>query len=190
LELKLSPLLIREIVGVVAFTVVIIGMFQLAAQAYEVSGGNGMEPGLANNQRIMVNKTAYWFHSLERGDVIAFHNPQSPNDNLIKRIIGLPRDTVKTDSSHVWVNNVLLKEPYINAPPNTPLNPVANTWHVPPDQYFVLGDNRPLSYDDSRYIGFIPKDYIVGKVAYVFWPVNSIHSIDPHSDVFSHIKNV
>jgi signal peptidase I len=164
-------------------------MILLALQTYQVSGGNGMEPGLVGHQNIMVIKNTYWFHNPERGDVIVFHNPQSPNDNLIKRIIGLPGDTVKTDSSHVWVNNVLLKEPYINAPPNTPLNPVANTWHVPSNQYFVLGDNRPLSFDDSRYIGFIPKDYIVGKVTFAYWPLNSIHFVDTHSDVFSNIKN-
>jgi len=187
--LKLSPRLVREIIEIVVFPAIIVFILILAFQAYQVSGGNGMEPGLVSNQHITVNKMAYWFHSPERGEVIVFHNPQSPNDNLIKRIIGLPGDTIRTDSTHVWVNNVQLKEPYINAPPNTTLNPIANTWHVPSGQYFVLGDNRPLSYDDSRYIGFIPRDYIVGEVVLVLFPVTNFHFIDTPSDVFSNIKN-
>ena len=132
----------------------------------------------------MVNKTAYLRHNPERGDVIVFHNPQRPSENLIKRIIGIPGDTIAIDSSHVWVNNVLLNEPYITKPVNT----VAGSWHLRPNEYFVLGDNRPLSYD-SRYIGPIPRDYIVAPVAIVTWPLTSIHIIDNHPEVFSHIKN-
>jgi signal peptidase I len=177
----------HEIVSVVALIFVLFLILRFGVQASLVSGIS-MEPGLVENEKIMVNKAFYLFHSPNRGDVIVLHNPQNTTEELIKRVIGLPRDTIKTDSSHVWVNNVLLNEPYINAPPNVPLNLVANTWHVPPDQYFVLGDNRPSS-EDSRSIGFIPKDYIVGKVGLVYWPLNKIHFIDSYKSVFANIKN-
>ena len=180
--------LIREIVETVALTVVIFVIIHFLIQSYHVSG-TSMEPGLVDNQYVMVNKSAYLFHSPARGDVIVFHNPQNTNEDLIKRIIGLPGDTIQTDSNNIWVNNVLINEKaYINAPPNTPLNPGSKTWHIPPNQYFVLGDNRPVSYD-SRYIGAIPKDYIVGNAVLVFWPLNNIHFIDGHSNVLSNIKN-
>jgi signal peptidase I len=149
-----------------------------------------MQPGLIDNQYVMVNKMAYWFRNPERGDVIVFHNPQNPNEDLIKRVIGLPGDTIQTDSNRVLVNNVPLDEKsYINAPTNAILNPGAKEWQVPPNQYFVLGDNRPVSFD-SRYIGPIPKDYIVGKAIMVFWPLTYVHFIDTHSSVFANIKNL
>src|SRR5439155_1223317 len=166
-------------------TIIVFILFRFAVQNYHVSGVS-MEPGLTDGQTVMVSKVTYLLHSPARGDVIVFHNPQNPNEDLVKRIIGLPGDTIRTDSSSVWVNNVLLNEKsYINAPANTALNPGANTWHVPPNQYFVLGDNRPVSFD-SRYLGFIPKDYIVGIAFFVVWHPGSINN---HSDVFSKVKN-
>ena len=180
--------LVREIVETVVLIVLVIVIIVGTIQTFHVSG-TAMEPGLVENENVMVGKWFYLFHSPARGDVIVLHNPQNTNEVLIKRIIGLPGDTIKTDSSHVWVNDVLLNEPYINAPPNVPLNLVANTWHVPPDQYFVLGDNRPASIEDSRSIGFIPKDYIVGQAGLVYWPLNKIHFIDNYSSVFAKIKN-
>ena len=140
-----------------------------------------MEPGLAADQRIWVNKFVYLFHSPARGDVIVFNNPQPPHEDLMKRVIGLPGDTITMDSTHIWVNNTLLNEPYITQPVNT----VANTWHIPANAYFVLSDNR-LNGEDSRAIGPILKDNIVGQAVLVLWPP---HFIDTHSDVLSHIKN-
>jgi signal peptidase I len=180
--------LVRDIVTTLGFIVVALILIRVTIQSYHVSGVS-MQPGLTDGQYVMVNKVYYLLHKLERGDVVVFHNPQNSNEDLIKRVIGLPGDTVTTDSTHLWVNNVLLDEKaYVNAPPNTPLNPTAKTWHIPPDQYFVIGDNRPVSFD-SRYLGPIPKDYIVGTAALVLWPPPHLHFINTHSDVFAKIKN-
>jgi signal peptidase I len=180
--------LAREIIETLVLTILIFIAIRFVIQSYHISGIS-MEPGLQNDQYVMVNKVAYLFNGPQRGDVIVLHNPRQTDQDLIKRVIGLPGDTVRTDSTHVWVNNVLLSEgAYINAPANVPLNPSASTWHVPAGQYFVLGDNRPES-EDSRYIGFIPKNYIVGKAILVFWPLNHIHFINTYSDLFSKIKN-
>lgn len=178
--------LIRAILETVVLVILVLGLIIIISQSYAVSDIS-MQPGLTSGQRVWVNKTAYWRANPQRGDVIVFHNPRSGNEDLVKRVIGIPGDTITTDSTHLWLNNVLLNEnTYVNAPPNAPLNPGAQTWHIPPDQYFVIGDNRPVSYSDSRYIGPIPKEYIVGKAWLVLWP---LHSIDTHSNVFASINN-
>jgi signal peptidase I len=175
--------LVREIVETLVLTTLIFFALRFVIQSYHVSGIS-MQPGLVDGQYVMVNKTAYLLHGPERGDVIVFHNPQKPGDDLIKRIIGLPGDIIRTDSSRIWVNNVLLNETYVSSPSN----PETSTWTVPQGQYFVLGDNRPIS-EDSRYIGSIPTDYIVCKAIIVFWPINQIRSIDTFTSTYLHIKH-
>jgi signal peptidase I len=144
--------------------------------------GTSMLPGLKNNQYVLVNKLAYLFHVPERGDVIVFHWPVDTNKDLIKRVIGVPGDVIVIDNKTVRVNGVLLNEPYISAP----ANPAGNTWVVPPNKYFVMGDNRQVS-DDSRDWGFVPKDYIIGKAVFVYWPLNSWHFINTYQPVYGKI---
>jgi signal peptidase I len=144
--------------------------------------GTSMLPGLKNNQYVLVNKLAYLFHVPERGDVIVFHWPVDTNKDLIKRVIGVPGDVIVIDNKTVRVNGVLLNEPYISAP----ANPAGNTWVVPPNHYFVMGDNRQVS-DDSRDWGFVPKSYIIGKAVFVYWPLNSWHFINTYQPVYGKI---
>jgi signal peptidase I len=144
--------------------------------------GTSMLPGLKNNQYVLVNKLAYLFHVPERGDVIVFHWPVDTNKDLIKRVIGVPGDVIVIDNKTVRVNGVLLNEPYISAP----ANPAGNTWVVPPNDYFVMGDNRQVS-DDSRDWGFVPKSYIIGKAVFVYWPLNSWHFINTYQPVYGKI---
>lgn len=144
--------------------------------------GTSMQPGLNNNQYVLVNKLAYLFHAPERGDVIVFHWPVDTNKDLIKRVIGLPGDVIVIDSTTDRVDGVLLNEPYIKAP----ANPAGNRWVVPPNDYFVMGDNRQVS-DDSRDWGFVPKSYIIGRAVFVYWPLNSWHFINTYSSVYGKI---
>src|SRR5262249_37464517 len=156
-----NPVIRATIAGTIALCVILAIGCLLGIQNYHVSGIS-MQPGLTDGESVIVSKITYLLRNPERGDVIVFHNPQNPNEDLVKRVIGTPGDTITTDSTHLWLNNVLLNEnAYVNAPPNTPLNPSANTWHIPPDEYFVLGDNRSVSFD-SRYLGPIDKKYIIG----------------------------
>jgi signal peptidase I len=175
--------LAREIVETIALTLLIFFVIRFAVQNYVVEGIS-MQTTLVNNELVLVNKMAYLFHTPERGDVIVFHWPVDTQKDLIKRVVGLPGDTVTTDSTSVWVDGVLLREPYVTMP----ANPIANTWHVPPNAYFVMGDNRQIS-DDSRYWGFVPKDYIVGKAVLVYWPTSSWQLINTYPQVFSSIKS-
>jgi len=172
---------VPEIIETLALTLVIFVVIHFTVQNYMVDGPS-MQPGLTNNQYVLVNKLAYLFHAPERGDVIVFHWPIDTNKDLIKRVIGVPGDVIVIDSKTVRVNGVLLNEPYIMAP----VNPAGNKWVVPPNEYFAMGDNRLVS-DDSRDWGFVPKSYIVGKAVFVYWPINSWHFIDTYGSVYSTI---
>jgi signal peptidase I len=172
--------LAREIIEIIALALLIFIVVRFILQTYHVDG-DSMQPGLTTQEFVMVNKTAYLFQSPERGDVIVFHYPHDTTQDYIKRIIGLPGDVIQMDSTHVWVNGKLLHEQvYISSS----YNQIGNSWKVPPDQYFVMGDNRPVS-EDSRSWGFVPKSYIVGKAALVFWPLNKLHFINTYSNVYT-----
>lgn len=176
--------LMREILETLALTLLIFLVIRFVLQSYQIEG-TSMQPGLLTNEYVFINKIAYNFHMPERGDVIVFHYPRDTTQDFIKRVIGLPGDTIKTDSSHVWVNNTQLDEAsYIS----TSLNPSAHIWHVPANNYFVLGDNRPESFD-SRNWDFVPRDDIIGKAVVVFWPLNAMHFINAYQPVYSHIKD-
>ena len=158
--------LAREIIETLALTLIIFLVIHFTIQNYMVDG-TSMQPSLKNNQFVLVNKLAYLFHTPERGDVIVFHWPRDTNKDLIKRV----------------VDGVVLNEPYISMP----ANPIAQRWVVPPNDYFVMGDNRQVS-DDSRDWGFVPKSYIIGKAVLVYWPLNNWQIINTYSVVFSTIK--
>lgn len=174
--------LVREILEVIALTVLIFVIIRFVIQSYHVQGVN-MQPSLTTDQYVMVNKSAYFFRTIERGDVIVFHNPHNTAQDFIERVIGLPGDTIQVDNTTIRVNGVLLNEPYVKVP----TNPVADTWKVPANDYFVLNDNRQIA-DDSRTQGLVPKDYIIGKAVLVYWPFNTIQFVDTHSAVFAGVK--
>ena len=124
-----------------------------------------MQPTLYADDFVIVNKIAYLFNSPARGDVIIFRYPPDPNrEPYIKRIIGLPGDTVRVAGGTVYVNDVPLDEPYIKAPPS-----YDGVWQVPAGSLFVLGDNRNSS-SDSHYWGMVPMANIIGKAEVVYWP--------------------
>jgi signal peptidase I len=166
------PHLLREIVEIVAITLLFFFLVRLLTQSYHVTD-NSMQPGLSSGSNVMINKLAYLFRPPQRGDVIALHLPTNTSVDLVRRVIALPGDTIHIDGDHVTVNGVVLNEPYVSM--NT--TPIVNTWKIPPDQYFVLGDNRPTS-EDSRFWGPIPKAYIIGKAIFVYWPTDKLKIID------------
>ena len=125
-----------------------------------------MEPSFSDEQYLLVNKLTYRFHSPKRGEVIVFHNPRLPSQLYIKRIIGLPGEQVEIREGKVYIDGKELEE---NSDfPEIPYSDNCSVT-VPPDHYFVLGDNRNHS-SDSRSFGPIPRDDIVGKVWLCYWP--------------------
>jgi len=124
-----------------------------------------MEPSFHEGQRLLVNKAVYFFGQPSRGDVIIFKAPGNRNGDFIKRIIGLPGDTVEVKGGGVYVNGTRLTEPYIKDPPNYTYGPQ----QIPADSYFVLGDNRRNS-DDSHEGYLVPRQTIIGKAWISTWP--------------------
>ena len=126
--------------------------------------GHSMQPTLQNGEFVIVNKLAYKIGQPKIGDVIVFHYPKDPEQEYIKRVIGLPEDEVLVQNGEVFVNGVQLNEPYIAASPN-----YNGKWVVPEENVFVLGDNRNNSSDSHNW-GMVPLDYIVGKALFIYWP--------------------
>lgn len=133
-----------------------------------------MEPNFHDGEYLLTDKISYRIHTPERGDVIVFKAPPDYVDEFIKRIIGLPGDTVSVRDSKVFVNGREISEPYIPVDYHTfagRFSEEGATLTVPTDQYFVMGDNREHSLD-SRNIGFIQKDKITGRAWLIYWPLN------------------
>lgn len=126
--------------------------------------GFSMEPNLHTGQFVIVNKVAYKFGDPRQGDVIVFRYPFDPQQEYIKRVIGLPGDHILIEDGKVFVNGEPLEEPYIAAAPL-----YQNSITVPNDSLFVLGDNRNNSSDSHNW-GPVPIEYVVGKAVVVYWP--------------------
>ena len=125
-----------------------------------------MQPTLYAGDFVIVNKVAYKFGEVDRGDVIVFRFPPDPDrEPYIKRIIGLPNDIVRVSQGKVYVNNNPLQEGYIKAAPT-----YEGEWRIPEGSLFVLGDNRNNS-SDSHTWGTVPMEYVIGKALFVYWPL-------------------
>ena len=143
------------------------------AQPFIVSGAS-MSPTFNNGQYLIVDELSYRLQSPNRGDVIIFRYPKNPKEFFIKRIIGLPTETVSINGKAITITKadgktVALSEPYVTNHGNGS----ANSYQLKADEYFVMGDNRPES-SDSRVWGTLPRDNIVGRAFMRLLPLNSI----------------
>lgn len=134
--------------------------------------GLSMMPTLQNGEFVLVNRLAYRLGSPTRGDIIVFRSVSQPDLDLIKRVIGLPGDSIEIADRAVVVNGVRLTEPYINAAPR-----YSGNWTVPAGQLFVLGDNRNDS-SDSHSWGLLPEQNVIGKALLIYWPPTEWATID------------
>jgi signal peptidase I len=129
--------------------------------------GTSMMPGLADQERIFINKFAYRLGPIERGDVIVFQYPEDPSKNYIKRVVGMPGDEIEIVRGVVFVNGNRLEEPYVPKPFRDERSMGEVT--IRPGSYFVLGDHRNLS-SDSRDFGTVGREAIFGKAVFAYWP--------------------
>jgi signal peptidase I len=156
--------LVREIIITVALALVIFFVARATLQTYEVYQ-TSMEPSFFENQRVVVLKAVYWFGGPQRGDVVIFTAPEGSNEEFIKRIIGLPGDTVEIIRGVTYINGVKLDEPYVQRSFTYSMSKQT----IPVDSYFVLGDNRDVSNDSHR--GWLmPRANLIGKAWLVTWP--------------------
>ena len=177
---------VREWLTVITTAVLIAFVLRTVVVQQFYIAGPSMESTLFGNDRVLVNKLAYRFGSPSRGDVVVFDRITTngdvvQHDDLIKRVIGLPDEVVEIRECVVFINGDSLEEPWLpeemrlRGPDSsircgTPsLEPVT----VGPDEVFLIGDNRPMSFD-SRMFGPVDIELIVGKAAVVIWPLDSV----------------
>ena len=136
----------------------------------------------------MVDKLSYGFHGVRRGDIVVFERPPLEHQNLsdlVKRVIGLPGESVSTRNGKVYIDGKLLSEPWL-AGPTSYTGALAEGRHpqfnmpgpvsVPARQYFLMGDNRTDS-EDSRFFGPVPESLIVGRAVAVVWPLSQAKGV-------------
>ncbi len=138
--------------------------------------GTSMMPSLFDQERLFINQFSYKFKlgEIKRGDTVVFWYPEDTTKSYIKRVIGLPGDTVSVQGGVAYVNGTKLVENYV--PPEYRDYQNYSSRTVPPDEYFVLGDHR-ISSNDSRAWGFVPRRFIYGKAVFVFWPPERIGTV-------------
>jgi len=156
---------LRDIIIIVVIAVSIFLVTRVVIQNFVVDG-ESMLPNLKGKEWVLVNKVVYKLHPPERGDIIVFNSPSASVPRvLIKRVIGLPGETVKIDNGNVYIDDKLLDESsYIDV--STARN---GTWTLGEGKHFVLGDNRPSS-SDSRTWGAVDQANIIGKAWLRIWP--------------------
>jgi len=185
----------REAIETIALAVLLTLLFQASIQLFEVQGSS-MDPRLATGDRVLVNKALYmemdanrvarflpwvdtnpgqtWhpFGEPESGDVIVFRFPKNETQSFVKRIVGMPGDTVDVQRGTVFVNGEPLDEPYVVHDSKETRPPVK----IGRDEYYVMGDNRTQS-NDSRNWGTVPADNIIGRVWVGYWPLDRISAL-------------
>lgn len=164
-EVPASPLrrFVRDVVRG-ACAVVLLHLFVLQVS---VVRGHSMQPSLEDGDRLVVDRLSYTFGDVARFDVVVMRNPVNEAIDYVKRIVGVPGDRVRLEHGELWVNGERVSEEF------APIHDDATTPEtvVPRGQFFVLGDNRPISCD-SREFGFVDGALLKGKVRVRFWPLS------------------
>ncbi|HXN02361.1 MAG TPA: signal peptidase I [Candidatus Dormibacteraeota bacterium] len=165
---------LRDTLEIVFLALVLYVVIQYAVQTVHVLGSS-MYATLHDNDLLVASKISYKLHQPQRGDIIVFKPPDEASRDFIKRIIGLPGERIRIANSVVYINGRVLNEPYL--PERWTYN---NNWPqsgqdqlIPPDQYFVMGDNRNHS-SDSRTFNFIELNSILGKAEIRIWPLGQV----------------
>jgi len=163
-----------DIIKVAVVALVLAGLVRyFLVQPFFVEGAS-MEPNFENGEYLLIDELSYYFKPVGRGEVVVFHYPLDTSKYYIKRIIGLPEETVEIKNSQVTIyndehpNGFVLNESYL---PKSLTTDGQIKEKLGKDEYFVLGDNRPVSYDSRRW-GVLPKNDIIGRVWVRAWPFN------------------
>jgi signal peptidase I len=142
--------------------------------------GTSMNPLLSDQERIFINKFVYHFEPIERGDVIVFWYPLDRSKSFIKRVVGLPGESIEIRDGHVYINGQELADQYV--PANYLDGSTYAPHRIPVDGYFVMGDHRDSS-NDSRVFGPVPRQFIYGKAVFAYWPADHFGSLTSSSTV-------
>jgi signal peptidase I len=185
---------IVELLVIVGFAVGLALLIQaFAVKPYQIPTGS-MKPTLEIGQRVLVQRISYHFGDPQIGDIVVFHPPEGADDggdqcgvqkpaneacpepidrpddtNFIKRVVATPGDTLSIHDGHAIVNGHPIEDDFIADCGNNPGCDLPKEITIPPDHYFMMGDNRGSS-DDSRFWGPVPSDWIIGKAFATYWP--------------------
>ena len=187
---------LRELLEAVVLALIVFMVIQTSVRNFKVDGSS-MNPTLEGGQYLMVNKLVYFqldmvrlsrivpfwkeerpdsrfaVHPPQRGEVVVFHFPRDTSKDFVKRVIGLPGDTVEIRGGRVFVNGSYQEEPYITHKDTSSMK----LMRMRAKEYFVMGDNRRSS-NDSRSWGSVPEGYVLGKVWFVYWPFSSLQVLN------------
>jgi signal peptidase I len=173
------------LVELIVIVVVVLGASFLVrtfvVQTFYIPSGS-MLPTLQVGDRILVDKLSYHLHGVGRGDIVVFSKPPLEHQNindLVKRVIGLPGETISSENGQIYINGKLLREPWLQpgvkstpGPNPVPFN-LDKPYKIPAGEYYVMGDNRTDS-EDSRWFGPIPRSLIVGRAFIRIWPLSHL----------------
>lgn len=169
---------VKDTIQVIFFAVILTFVLRtFVIEARQIPSGS-MLPTLQIGDRLLVDKIAYKFTDLHRGDIVVFapppeaRTPEVGNNDLIKRVIGLPGEKIQVSNGQVYVNDKPLQESYIAQKPLYSYGPET----VPEGELFVMGDNRNNSFDSHAW-GFLPEENVKGRAFLRFWPFNRMGNI-------------
>ncbi|NPV71212.1 MAG: signal peptidase I [Firmicutes bacterium] len=164
--------LFREALEVILTAMVLAYFVQAFVVQSWIVDGPSMEPTVHDAERVFLSKFAYRIGTPQRGDVVVFHLPKRGDKDFIKRVIGLPGETLEIRLGRVYINQQPIDEPYVRKDVLSDHPKVV----IPAGQVFVMGDNRPNSHD-SRAFGPVPINLLRGKALVVYWPLGDIRVI-------------
>jgi len=167
--------ILREVGIIILIAVAVFVLLRLTVQSYTVVMSS-MEPNFEEGECIMVNKVCYHSPDPQRGEVIIFDPPFNSQYPFIKRVIGLPGETVEIKEGRVFIDDIPLEEEYIMEPPNYTMP----AQEIPESEYFVLGDNRNNS-NDSHSSWTVPRDNIIGRAWFTYWPPSKLGVVKHYS---------
>jgi signal peptidase I len=175
--------LIEWVIILIAVLVCTVALRSYVVQSFYIPSGS-MLPTLQISDRIIVDKLSYRLHSVHRGDIVVFARPPLEDQaysDLVKRVVGLPGETISSKDGKLYINGKLLAQPWLPKGPQSYTTTLPGDPHpqfdlpgpvkIPPGEYYVMGDNRTDS-EDSRYFGPIPRSLIVGRAVAVVWPLS------------------
>jgi signal peptidase I len=157
----------REFIETILLIGAIYALVNLATARFIVEGPS-MQPNFETGQFLIVSRLNYLFGGPAYGDIVVFHYPNNPENDYIKRVIGLPGDVIEIKDRQVYVNDVMLDEPYILEECRTN-RCFDSEWELAANEYFVMGDNRNHS-SDSRQFGPVERKFLVGEALVRYWP--------------------
>ncbi len=166
---------IKELISIVVIALVL----SLALRSWVIEGrivpSKSMLPTIQVKDRLLVNKLIYHLEDPHRGDIMVFRPPYEigARDDYVKRLIAIPGDKVEIKKGNLYINNQVQQEPYLVAEMDYNFGPVI----VPPNSYFVMGDNRNNSFDSHLWGSWLTRDHLIGKAFAIYWPTNHLQTL-------------